>query len=123
MIKSQKARQSRQTTCGDLSTPVAFYKMGLPSGLDLTEKEELVYQTYAEVYNPSMKDIEVMNAHDIKKAMTLKIRDPFQTYQPQNRHKVIIKDERYQHGFWEIVEIRPDFHDRRFITILLTQGV
>lgn len=109
-----------KTGAGELKTPVSFYKYKSsgpePNGPNLSE---LLYDCTAEVYNPSMKDLEVLKVNGVKHGMTIKIRDPLQSFIPKTNHVVKINDFRYDDTIWNIVEVRPDIQDGRFITILL----
>lgn len=109
-----------KTGAGELKTPVSFFDKK-SSGPDPNAPEELneTYKCTAEVYNPSMKDWEIMKVKGVKNGVTIIIRDPLMTYVPKNHHLVQISDFRYQGVTWEIVEIRPDIQNNQFITILL----
>lgn len=109
-----------KTGAGELKTPVSFYDKK-SSGPDPNAPEELieVYKCTAEIYNPSMKDWEIMKVNGVKQGVTIIIRDPLQSYIPRNHHLVQLVDFRYEDVTWEIVEVRPDIQDNQFITILL----
>lgn len=109
-----------KTGAGELKTPVSFYAKK-STGPDPNASEELeeLYKCTAEIYNPSMKDREVMKVNEVKQGVTIIIRDPMTTYIPRNNHLVNIEDFRYKDITWEIVEIRPDIQNSQFITILL----
>ncbi|GFH42736.1 hypothetical protein Hs30E_12870 [Lactococcus hodotermopsidis] len=123
MISSQKQRKNK-THNGTLRTPVTFWKYGVANGLDVRESPvSVLCETFAEIYNPSQKDLTILknSAVDVKRSVTLKIRDPLTDYQPDNKHFVEIQDERFAGRRWNIVDIRPDFYVRDFITILLAE--
>lgn len=84
-------------------------------------KNEKLYECFSLAYNPSMKDMEILNAKGTKEGLTIKIRDPHQDYIPSNKHKVVIDDYRALPvgKEWEIVDVSPDFEDNRFIKIVL----
>lgn len=107
-------------TAGDLRTPVIFYEY-LPSDdfyPNETEKK-ILYKCTAEIYNPSMKDQNILNAFTTEQAVTMNIRDPHQDYLPSNKHYVEIDDYRYRNLRWNILDVRNDFTNDAFITILL----
>lgn len=108
-----------ETGSGELKTYVEFFGKGSsgpePGGGDL----DSLYDCTAEVYNPSMKDIEVMKVNGTKKGITLKIRDPLTDYIPSNKHHVKIYDFRYKDITWDITDVRPDIQNSQFIVILL----
>lgn len=110
----------KETTNGDLRTPVVFFGAGIAAGLDGRDVvADKLFETFAEVYNPSLKDMEVASGHGVRASLTLKIRDPLTAYQPDNRHFVQILDQRFAGRQWEIVDVRPDFHQRDFLVLIL----
>lgn len=116
----------RETTNGDLRTPVVFYTASLDEGLDGREVAyQEVFRTFAEVYNPSMKDVEILKSREVRAGrsvqtgLTVKIRDPLTAYIPDNSHFVEILDGRVDGRKWEVVAIRPSFGDRAFLTLLV----
>ncbi|CQR24581.1 hypothetical protein BN1356_00925 [Streptococcus varani] len=110
----------RETTNGDLRTPVVFYSATVKEGLDGRDtyyKE--VFKSFASVYHPSMKDLEISGSKGTKASFTIKIRDPLSSYIPDNSHYVEIQDLRLRGKKWSIVDIRPSFDNRQFLTISL----
>lgn len=109
-----------KTTAGDLNIPVIFYQFVPRDGPEPGEevKREL-YRCNAEVYDPSMKDREILQSHETKLAVTIKIRDTRGQYLPTNQHHVEIKDSRYATKVWDVIDTRPDFKDDRFIIMIL----
>lgn len=122
MIKSQKARQNIvKTHNGTLNTLIKFYKTTTDDSIDGRDIiYEKLFEAYAEVYSPSSKDISIMNGKGVKKGMTVRLRDPLTSYYPDNKEVVLISDGRFSDMAWDIVDIRPDVIDRRFIIILLS---
>lgn len=112
-----------ETTNGDLRTPVVFYDSKIEDGVDgqdISYKEK--FRTFAEVYNPSQKDIEIASGHGVISRFTLKIRDPLTSYIPQNKHYVEILDNRLSGKKYEIIDIRPDFIQKNFLVVLVGGG-
>jgi len=108
------------TNAGALRTPVTFHEYGKGAGFDPVEVEKAeLYDCFAEVYNPSMKDLQVMQTTGTKEAVTIRIRDTKGEYVPTNKHKVKVHDYRYLGKVFEIIEVRPDLQNNNFITILL----
>ncbi|EHD5018724.1 phage head-tail adapter protein [Listeria monocytogenes] len=102
---------------GDLRTPVTFYEYAPSNGPEPGEEEKSVlFECFAEVYNPSMKDLQILDNVDTKFAVTLTIRDPQNEYFPTNKHFLEIHDFRYNGRKWNILDVRPDMD--RFITVL-----
>lgn len=108
-----------ETTSGDLKTPVTFFKQSGSGPERGRGTPNEIYHCTAEVYSPSMKDIEVMKVRQFTKGVTIKIRDPLEDYVPQSEHLVEVHHPRYKNRTWEVKDVRPDIQDGRFITILL----
>lgn len=112
--------QPPKTSSGDLKTPVIFYEYKPSNGPEPgEEKKSILHECTAELYNPSMKDIDIMKIKETNEAVTIRIRDTHGEYLPANDHKVDIDDYRYSMKTWEVIDVRPDPKDNRFITILL----
>lgn len=121
MISSQKQGKNK-THNGKLRTPVTFYACSVANGLDARENAMSVkYEAFAECYAPSSKDIEILKNSSVspKRSLTIKIREPMSAYRPDNKHRVKVHDDRFSTIIWDIVDIRPDFVQKDFITILL----
>ncbi|EMF0108793.1 phage head-tail adapter protein [Enterococcus hirae] len=110
----------RKSSTRKLNTKVFFYgyipKDGPYPG---EETQSLLYKSRAEIYDPSIKDLEVLNGIEAKLAVTLIIRNPGKKYIPSNKHFAKIFDYRYEKYTWNIVEVRPDIARNEFVTILL----
>lgn len=113
-------RKKQRTTNGDLRTPVVFFSAQIEEGLDGRDTSlEEIFTTFAEVYNPSLKDIQIADSVNAKASFTLKIRDPLTAFAPNNKHFVEIKDSRYLNQKWPILDVRPSFDERQFLVIVL----
>lgn len=109
----------RKSRTGKLNTIVEFWEYRPHSGPEPGEQEKkILYKARAEIYDPSMKDLEILNGKGTKKAITIVIRDPRGKYIPSNKHYVAMSDYRLNDQ-WNIVDIRPDISENRFLTILL----
>ena len=105
---------------GSLRTPVVFFTLTPSNGPEQGEDvKTIVHKCFAEIYNPSMKDMEKLKTVDTKQAVTINIRDTKGEYSPTNKEFVEIQDYRYKDVTWNIVEVRPDFEKNAFITLLL----
>lgn len=109
-----------EIVAGDLNTPVTFFEFKPASGPEPGEstKKELYFCTCL-VYNPSSKDREILSGNGTKKAVTIKIRDPYTDYLPDNAHKVVLDDFRYKDDVWDIVDFAPDVENNDFLKIIL----
>ncbi|WP_115357856.1 phage head-tail adapter protein [Enterococcus mundtii] len=102
---------------GDLNTPVTFFEFKPSDGPEPgDEKRKELYYCTALVYNPSMKDRNILGS---KEGVTIKIRDPQQSYIASNKHKVEIEDYRYKGKTWEIVDVSLDLEDNSFVKLVL----
>lgn len=114
-----------KTGGAELRTPVFFYAYEPNEGPFPGESEEkLMHKAMAEVYNPSMKDWELLNTKNTKRAVTINIRDPLNEYQPINKHIVELQDlhfldEKEKFIRWNIIDVQPNPKDSRFIKIIL----
>jgi hypothetical protein len=112
--------QKPKVNNGAMRTPVEFFQYRPHKGPEPGEQEkQTIFNCFAEIYNPSMKDLEILNSKTTKQAVTLTIRDPQTDYIVSNKHYVEVMDRRYSGIRWNIVDVRNDFTDNRFITILL----
>lgn len=105
---------------GDLRTPVTFFEYAPSNGPDPGEEEKVIlHECYAEVYNPSMKDLEVLSGTGTKQAVTINIRDTKGEYLIDNKHYVEIQDYRFENKRFNIYDVRHDIQANGFITVLL----
>lgn len=120
-----------KTGGAELRTPVFFYAYEPNEGPFPGESEEkLMHKAMAEVYNPSMKDLELLNSTNTKRAVTINIRDPLDEFQPTNKHIVELQDyhfldeteilnENKKFIRWNIIDVQPNPKDSRFIKLIL----
>lgn len=109
-----------EIVAGDMNTPVTFFEYKPSEGPDPGEEEEkILYECMCLAYNPSSKDREILNSKGTKEAITIKIRDPYTDYLPQNKHKVKLEDFRYKNKLWEIVDVSPDLEQNDFVKLIL----
>jgi len=110
----------KETNAGTLRTPVSFYEYAPDRGPEPGQsKKSIIHECYAEIYNPSMKDIQIMEVRGTKEAVTIIIRDTKGEYIPTNKHFVSIHDYRYVNKILNVLDVRPDIRNNDFVTILL----
>ena len=108
---------------GDLRTPLTFYTSKVEEGVDGRDVSyKKAFSTMGQVYSPSFKDIEIATGKALKAKMTLKIRDPLDDYQPDNRHFVEVEDLRLKGKKWQIIDVRPDYDNRDFLIVIIGGG-
>lgn len=107
----------KKTNCGTLKNPVYFYKAcnktPEPNSIDV----ELVYKCFCEIYKPSLKDIEIMNSHDVVEGITIIIRDTRSQFIPTHDHIVTVENSFYKDSKFKILDINPQDN---FIKLILT---
>lgn len=116
------------TSSGDLRTPIAFYQMTENEGIEPGEMPtKPLFECLGQAYAPSNKDNAILETHGVKRGVTVKIRDTRGGFFPKNNDGAVIDDYRYQnvHGeniVWNVVDVRPDFEDDRFIVVVLGES-
>lgn len=109
-----------KTDTGRLRTPVSFYVVEPNTGLDPgVGIKTLLHKCMCEAYNPSMKDLSILDTKGTKEAVTIRIRDTAGEYLPTNKHTAELDDIWYVGKLFSVIDVRPDLTDNRFITILL----
>lgn len=109
-----------KTDTGKLRTPVSFYELTPSTGPEPGgEDKKILHQCMCEAYNPSMKDLSILDTKGTKEAVTIRIRDPGAEYLPTNKHSAELDDYRYREKVFSVIDVRPDLTENRFITILL----
>lgn len=108
-------------TSGDLKTPVIFFASDSSSPEPNEQGINILYKCFAEIYNPSMKDMEIINSRQkaTKEAVTINIRDTKGEFLPTNKHKVQLDDYRYKDTVWEVIAVFPDVKNDAFVKIIL----
>lgn len=108
---------------GDLRIPVTFYTSTVTEGVYGRDKSfDKAFYSLAQAYSPSFKDIEISTSKEMIAKLTLKIRDPLDSYYPKNSHFVEVHDRRLQGKKWQIIDVRPDFDNRDFLVIVIGGG-
>lgn len=118
-MKTKLSYKPPDTGSGELRTPVTFYEYGGSDGPEPGQEEKKkLHFCYAEIYNPSMKDMEIMRTVGTKEGITLKVRDAGKEYIPTNKHFFEIDDYRYEGKAFEIIDVAPDMQNNRFAKII-----
>ena len=88
---------------GDLKIPITFFEENdadTPEPNAVGKKE--AFSALCFPYAPSVKDHQVLNANGIKQGVT-----------------IVISDYRYLGIEWNVIEVRPDFENNSFVTVVL----
>lgn len=105
---------------GDLRIPITFFEendIDTPEPNAQGQKE--AFSALCFPYAPSIKDHEVLNANSIKQGVTIVMPDTRGQFIPTTAMTAVISDYRYQGIEWNVVEVRPDFENDRFVTVVL----
>ena len=109
-----------ETNTSELRTPVEFYNSKVLDGLDGRDVNfEKVFYTFAKIYSPSLKDLEISTGKSMTAKMTLKIRDPLTSYQPDTKDFVQVNDHRVENKKWQIIDVRPDYDNRDYLIVII----
>lgn len=113
-----KYRGSRINS-GDLRTPVSFYKVvpndGPEQGEDSTE---ILYECYAEVRKVWRRDLEQAKTNNTLDDITVRIREPYETFTPENNQYLGVNDRGYFGKQYNIKSIQPDTQNVGFIIVV-----
>lgn len=105
---------------GDFRIPVTFFG---PSDLDSPEPNITgtteVFSALCFAYAPSAKDYTLLNSAGIKNGVTIVMPDTRGEFIPDVSMTAIINDYRYRNVEWNVIEVRPDFDNDRFITVVM----
>lgn len=131
-----KSFKKERTHTGTLRTKVVFSRMEVSNDfyeedVETTEK----YTSWAEIYDFSQQDLENIKGRFSKNALalesikstavstmlTLKMRDPLSAYLPKNSDTAIIHDVRYRERKWEVIDVRPDFYNRKYLIVYIKE--
>lgn len=108
-----------QVQGGDLTTPVTFYEYVPHDGPEPGEEErKVLYECFANVYNPSMKDLQILNNTSTVESVTLNIRNPYTDYIATTEHYIEIDDFRYKGKRFNVKFTGPDLEKNNYLKII-----
>lgn len=103
----------------NLNIPITFYEFVPNSGPEPGEqKKRVLFECFANIYNPSSKDIQMVGSKDVLDSITIKIRDTAGEYLPSTKHGVEIDDLMYAEKTFGIIFVGPDLENHNFIKII-----
>ncbi|USK43726.1 phage head completion protein [Cytobacillus oceanisediminis] len=104
---------------GILNTRVSFYEYVPNDGPEPGEKKSKeLYKSWAKVDEVWLKDIEIAKSNGTLSDVTITIRNPGRTYQPNNKHYLSIDSDYYRDKDFNIKHVRPDLKNRGFIQVI-----
>lgn len=109
---------------GELNSRVEFFEYAPSPGPEPGEVEKAkLWECWAEVYEPSMKDLEVLSTTGTFHSVTVRIRDTRGEFTPRDKHYMsvlddVYKDEKGEYIRFNIKKVHPDIKDKRFIKIV-----
>lgn len=107
----------------DLTTPVTFYEYKPHNSPEPGEEErKVLYKCFADVYNPSMKDLQILNNTSSVESVTLNIRDPYKDYIATTEHYIEIDDFRYKGKRFNVKFSGPDLERNNYLKIIAVVG-
>lgn len=113
-----KYRGSRINS-GDLRTPISFYEYAPSEGPEAGEEEtRIAYECFAEVQKVWMRDLEQAKANGTLEDVTIRMRDPYETFTPQNNQYIGINDRNFFDKRYNIKSVQPDVKNNGFIVVI-----
>lgn len=113
-----ESRRSKINT-GDLRTPVVFYIYKPNSGpMPGEQQKEIAYECFAKVDEVFKRDLERAKANNTLNDITLTIRDPLETFFPENKHYIAINQRGYIGKRFNIKKVQPDTKNFGFLTVI-----
>lgn len=100
--------QRRETSTGDMKTPITFYKK-IDGGFMPGESpgNEKLYFCMAEMYQASIKDYEIVNTSNAEYVITILIPYPREDYIPQYDHFFEVDELMYRDVTFNLQSIAP----------------
>lgn len=121
MIK-KKSFKNNSTHNGTLRTLVTFKHPSLSDDVfESIQLQDEGYTCWAEISDAEQRDYNLLRETNSQETLTLKIRDPLSTFQPKNSDVVIVNDQRHNNELWNVINIKPDFYNRKFLTVTLAK--
>lgn len=104
---------------GELRTPVVFFvyqpKEGPLPGEDVAST---VYECFARVDEVFKRDFEIAKENGTMNDVTITIRDPLETFLPENKHYLTINARGYIGKHFNIKKVQPDTKNFGYLTII-----
>lgn len=102
-----KQFQRRETSTGDMNTPVTFYKKTDDDWMPGETTKEKLYFCMAEMYQASIKDYEIVNTTNAEYVITILIPAPRESYLPKYDHHFEVDELMYKDVVFNLQSIAP----------------
>ena len=117
MIKFE--HRGSKVNSGDLRTPVSFYEVSPKEGPEAGEEvSRILYECFAEIVNVWRSDMEQAKANNTLEDITVKIRDPYETFTPDNKQYIGVNHRNYFGKEYQIKSVQPDTQNIGFILVI-----
>lgn len=117
MIKFE--HKPKRVNSGDLRTPVKFYQLEPNDGPEAGENVTVeLYTCYAEIVKVFRKDMEQAKANGTLEDVTVKIRNPYDSYIADTKDSLSIDHPHYAGKEYSIKSVQPDPQDYGFIIVI-----
>ena len=117
MIKFE--HRGSKVNSGDLRTPISFYEATPSEGPEAGESAtQIIYECFAEVQKVWRRDMDQAKTNNTLDDITIKIRDPYETFTPNNKQYIGINDRNYFNKQYNVKSVQPDTQNAGFILII-----
>lgn len=104
---------------GDLRTPVSFYEYAPNDGPEPGEQEKhVLFECFAEVQKVWLRDLEQAKANGTLEDITVRIRDPYGSFTPDNKHYIGVNDRNHFGKRYNIKSVQPDSRNNGFLIVI-----
>lgn len=104
---------------GELRTPVTFYVYRpVPGPMPGEVEAYAIYECFSRIDEVFKRDLESAKANNTLNDVTITIRDPLETFMPENKHYIAINARGYIGKRFNIKKVQPDSKNFGFLTII-----
>lgn len=111
--------RGKKISSGDLRTPISFYKVAPNDGPEPGEDVKyILFECLAEIQKVWMRDLEQAKSNKTLNDITVRIRDPYDSFTPDNKQYIGINDRNYFGKTYNIKSVQPDTNNVGFIIVI-----
>lgn len=104
---------------GELRTPATFYIYGPAPGPYPGEDEiQIAYECFVRVDEVFKSQLEQAKANNTLNDVTLTMRDPLETFMPEEKHYVAINHRGYIGKKFDVKKVQPDSKNFGYLTVI-----